>query len=101
MGAISDKQLSRDMTLVRDVIGEELVAKLITELGGMCIYIPRAGKDVIIDKLKANAFDVKKVAAITHVSQRKVYEILRQYRQERADSAKQLSLFPLEDYITK
>ncbi|MEG1648316.1 MAG: Mor transcription activator family protein [Rikenellaceae bacterium] len=74
--------LSRDMNLVAEIVGDDAACELMKQLGGLYIYIPKPGKSEIITELKANAMDVKIVARNLNVSQRKVSRILHEYRRE-------------------
>lgn len=89
--------LSRDMQLVADVIGEEATLRLMCHLGGVNIYIPRPGADDILTHLRNNAMDVKKTAAELGVSQSKVYRVLKDYRDSRADK-RQKTIFDSPDF---
>lgn len=74
--------LSRDMNLVAEIVGDDAARELMKQLGGLYIYIPKPGKREIIAELKANAMDAKVVAYNLNVSQRKVSRILHEYRRE-------------------
>ncbi|MEG2121487.1 MAG: hypothetical protein RRZ64_05470 [Rikenellaceae bacterium] len=78
------KTKSRDMQMVIDVIGEEAAKKLIGEIGGITIYIPKPPQSALIDDvirtLRVYHFDVKKTSNSLGVSQSYVYNILKKYR---------------------
>lgn len=89
--------LTRDMELVADVIGKEAAMKLMCELGGVNIYIPRPGPREILERLRSNAMDAKTTAAEMGVSMSKVYRILKEYREGREDR-RQMTIFDSPDY---
>lgn len=88
--------LTNDMRMICEVIGEEATHKLMQQLGGISIYIPKPGRDQIEEALKQNAYNAKMVAAMFRISQNKVYKISKalrdQMRQKEFDS-RQGSLF--------
>lgn len=88
--------LTRDMQLVAEVIGEEAALKLMCRLGGVSIYIPRPGPDDILARLRSNAMDVKVTAAQLGVSERKVYRVLKEFRDSREDR-RQMTIFDMLD----
>lgn len=63
------------MELVADVIGRAAAIELIRCMGGVNIYIPKAGPVEIMERLRTNAMDVKLTAKEMGVSQSKVYQI--------------------------
>ena len=91
------------MRLIVATIGEEATRKLMVELGGMSIYIPRIGRAELADALREEAFDVKIVAAKYRVSQSKLYSILKEIRTEQWAKKRQMTLFdiPHEDEPNK
>ncbi|MFR5734232.1 MAG: Mor transcription activator family protein [Odoribacter splanchnicus] len=89
--------LTRDMQLVAEVIGEDAALKLMCRLGGVSIYIPRPGPADILAKLRSNAMDVKVTAAQLGVSERKVYRVLKEFRDSREDR-RQMTIFDSPDY---
>lgn len=90
-------QLTRDMQLIAEVLGQEAALKLMSRLGGVSIYIPRPGADEILECLRRNSMDAKVTAAELGVSQSKVYRILKEYREERQDK-RQMTIFDSPDY---
>lgn len=76
------KYLSRDMALVANVVGAELTRKLMIELGGLYLYIPKPGREDIVETLKNNGMDVKVTANELGLSQRSVSRVLREWRNE-------------------
>ena len=91
--------LTRDMQLVAEVIGEDAALKLMCRLGGVSIYIPRPGPEDILARLQSNAMDVKVTAAQLGVSERKVYRVLKEFRDSREDR-RQMTIFDSPDYRT-
>lgn len=89
--------LTRDMQLVAEVIGEEATLKLMQRLGGVSVYIPRPGPDDILTCLRRNAMDAKVTAAELGVSLRKVYRVMKEYRDSRPDR-RQMTIFDSPDY---
>lgn len=77
-------ELSRDMQMVCDIIGDDATEKLINELGGVSIYIPKpqvASTEEVIATLRSCRQDVKITARRLGLSQSRVYTILREYRE--------------------
>lgn len=77
-------ELSRDMQMVCDIIGDDATEKLINELGGVSIYIPKpqvASTEEVIATLRSCRQDVKIAARRLGLSQSRVYTILREYRE--------------------
>lgn len=72
--------LTNDMRMICEVIGEEATAKLMRQLGGISIYIPKPGREEIMEALKQNGHNTKVVAAMYGVSQRKVEGIHKELR---------------------
>lgn len=82
--------------MISEVIGEDATRKLMRQLGGIYIYIPKPGREEIIDALKENAHNTKIVAAMFGVSQRKVEGINKELRQEIKEkefNRRQLTIF--------
>ncbi len=76
------EDLTNDMKLIAEVIGEEATRTLMRRLGGISIYIPKASRTEIAEALKETGFDAKTVAVKYGVSQRKVEKISRELREE-------------------
>lgn len=74
--------LSNDMRMICEVIGDEATRKLMRQLGGISIYIPKPGREEIMEALKQNAHNTKMVAAMYGISQRKVEGIHKELRME-------------------
>jgi hypothetical protein len=90
------EELTKDMRILSEVIGRDNVIRLMCELGGISVYIPRPGRNEIIAALKENAHDAKMVATILRVSQRKVYDVLNNMRKEQFEKQleeRQMRLF--------
>lgn len=88
--------LTKDMRLVAEVIGEEATKQLMRRLGGIYIYIPKPSREEIAEALKNNGFDKKVVAAMYGVSQKKVEGIQKELRAEikqQAFERRQLTIF--------
>ena len=82
-------KFSNDMQMLSEVIGRELTMKVIANLSGISIYVPKPDYQVIQfyhDQLGSN---VKKTAQHLGVSERMVYRAI---AQQKADEA-QLSLY--------
>lgn len=86
------KPQSRDMQIIADVIGDDAATKLMVELGGMYLYIPKPSSEEIIAQLRANGGDAKEVAVRLKVSLSRVYKLLKEIREEREDK-RQMSIF--------
>ncbi len=92
--------LTKDMRLVAEVIGEDATKQLMRRLGGIYIYIPKPSRGEIAEALKENGYDTKMVAAMFGVSQRKVEIISKEVRTELKQEAferRQQSLFDLDE----
>ena len=83
-------ELSRDMRILADVIGEETALRLMVELGGMYLYIPKPSRCEIAAQLKENGYDAKAVACKLKVSLSRVYKVLEEVRGERSPSDRRL-----------
>lgn len=79
------------MKMVAEVIGDEATRRLMVELGGIYLYIPKVSRDEIAAMLQVNGYDAKEVAVAFNVSLRRVYRILQELRFEKR--YKQLDLF--------
>lgn len=77
---MSNKNYTGDMGMIAEVIGQESTRKLMTQLGGIYIYIPKASADDIAEELKTNGYIAKDVAVKFNVSLSRVYKILKQLR---------------------
>lgn len=77
------------MQLLSDIIGQELTMKIIAELGGVSLYIPRPDYTVIRYFHERLGGDPKKTAQTLGVSQRTVFRAIAQAKEEDA----QLSIF--------
>lgn len=81
-------ELSRDMQIVADIVGETATKRLMIEVGGMYLYIPKPDKTAVLECLKANGYDSKIVAKELKVSLSKVYKVLQAYRKEQKNATK-------------
>lgn len=81
-------QFTNDMQLISEVIGSELTMKLIANLGGVSVYIPRPDHAVIRHYYEQLGGDPKKTAQKLGVSERTVYRAI----QDKEDK-RQLSIF--------
>lgn len=96
--------LTNDMQMISEVIGEDSTRKLMRQLGGISIYIPKPGREEIMEALKQNGHNTKVVAAMFGISQRKVEGIHKELRTELRQNEfdrRQLSIFDLEGVDTK
>lgn len=87
-----DMKFSNDMQMLSDVIGRELTMKVIANLSGISIYVPKPDYQVIQfyhDQLGGN---VKKTAQHLGVSERMVYRAIAAQK----DDERQLNLFDEE-----
>ena len=82
-------KFTNDMQLISDIIGQELTMKLIAELGGVSVYIPRPDHAVIRYFHERLGGDPKKTAQNLGVSERTVYRAITAGKED--DS--QLSIF--------
>ena len=82
-------KFTNDMQLISDIIGQELTMKLIAELGGVSVYIPRPDHSVIRYYHERMGGDPKKTAQNLGVSERTVYRAIAQAKDDDA----QLSIF--------
>lgn len=90
MNAMADTiKFTNDMQLISDIIGQELTMKLIAELGGVSVYIPRPDHAVIRYFHERLGGDPKKTAQNLGVSERTVYRAIAAGKED--DS--QLSIF--------
>lgn len=83
------EEFSRDMQMIADIIGEEAVVKLINEIGGISVYIPKpqaASMEEVIRVLRGFRYDVKKASRQLGLSQSHIYALLKQYREDKLDS---------------
>lgn len=85
---------SRDIQLLIDAVGKEITIKIMAELGGMSLYISKPGAEEIAEALTNGAFDAKAVAAKLNVSQSKVYRVLKELREAKADK-RQMSILDI------
>jgi Mor family transcriptional regulator len=76
------------MQLISEIIGSELTMKLIANLGGVSVYIPRPDHAVIRHYYEQLGGDPKKTAQRLGVSERTVYRAI----QDKEDK-RQLSIF--------
>lgn len=79
------------MAMIAEVIGREATRKLMTQLGGIYIYIPKASADDIYAELRENGHNAKDAALKLNVSLSRVYKVLKQLRFD--ERAKQNKLF--------
>lgn len=92
---MNDKiKFTNDMQLISEIIGSDLTMKLIANLGGVSVYIPRPDHGVIRYYHERLGSDPKKTAQNLGVSERTVYRAIAALRE--ADT--QLTIF---DEITK
>lgn len=68
------------MRIVAEVVGEETALRLMVELGGMYLYIPKPSRREIAVQLEKNGYDAKTVAAKLKVSLSRVYKVLGEIR---------------------
>lgn len=83
------------MQMVCDIIGDDATEKLINELGGVSIYIPKpqsASTEEVIAVLRSCRQNVKIAARRLGLSQSRVYTIIREYREAQLN-ARQGNLF--------
>ena len=80
---------TNDMQLISEIIGEEQTMKLIANLGGVSVYIPRPDHNVIRYYYNQLNCDVKKTAQKLGVSERTVYRAI----QTDLDDKRQLNIF--------
>lgn len=80
---------TNDMQLVSEIIGDELTMKLIANLGGVSVYIPRPDHAVIRYFHEQFGSDPKKTAQRLGVSERTVYRAIENMK----DDKRQLSIF--------
>lgn len=92
-----DMKFSNDMQMLSEVIGSELTMKVIANLSGISIYVPKPDYQVIQfyhDQLGSN---VKKTAQHLGVSERMVYRAIA----SKKDEERQLNLFDDDVNILK
>ena len=82
-------QFTNDMQLISEIIGSELTIKLIANLGGVSVYIPRPDHAVIRYYYDQLGGCPKKTAQRLGVSESTVYRAIRQAK----DDTRQLSIF--------
>lgn len=80
---------TNDMQLISEIIGSELTMKLIANLGGVSVYIPRPDHNVIRYYYNQLNCDPKKTAQRLGVSERTVYRAIRVEQDDR----RQLNIF--------
>ncbi len=80
---------TNDMQLISEIIGEEQTMKLIANLGGVSVYIPRPDHNVIRYYYNQLNCDPKKTAQKLGVSERTVYRAI----QSEQDDRRQLNIF--------
>lgn len=86
---MSDVKFTNDMQLISEIIGSDLTMKLIANLGGVSVYIPRPDHAVIRYYHFQMGGDPKKTAQRLGVSERTVYRAI---EKDKADDL-QLSIF--------
>ena len=86
---MSDVKFTNDMQLISEIIGSESTMKLIANLGGVSVYIPRPDHAVIRYYHERLGGDPKKTAQKLGVSERTVYRAIAKDR----DDELQLSIF--------
>jgi hypothetical protein len=69
-------KFTNDMQLISEIIGSELTMKLIANLGGVSVYIPRPDHAVIRYYHERMGGDPKKTAQNLGVSERTVYRAI-------------------------
>lgn len=82
-------QFTNDMQLISEIIGTELTMKLIANLGGVSVYIPRPDHAVIRHYYEQLGGDPKKTAQRLGVSERTVYRAIESAKEDK----RQLSIF--------
>jgi len=82
-------KFTNDMQLISEIIGSELTMKLIANLGGVSVYIPRPDHAVIRYYHERMGGDPKKTAQNLGVSERTVYRAIAAAKEDDA----QLSIF--------
>lgn len=80
--AVADGPFSDDMQAISTVIGGTSVAKLMIELGGTCLYIPKPSNSVIAKYLleKYDQTNLLTLMQECRISQSKAYRMLRQLK---------------------
>lgn len=68
--------LNDDARMIADILGREAAVKLILELGGVALYIPKANREIIRDVYQQTGFPPKRIAAICGCSERTVYRAI-------------------------
>jgi Mor family transcriptional regulator len=69
-------KFTNDMQMISEIIGNELTMKLIANLGGISIYVPRPDHGIIVYYYHLLGDDTKKTAQKLGVSERTVYRAL-------------------------
>lgn len=75
-------ELSRDMQLIADAIGEDNARLLMKRCPGINVYIPsQVSKGDIIKQLRTDHYDAKITARNTGASLARVYRIMKEIRE--------------------
>ena len=68
--------LNVDMQMVADVLDKQAAIKLILELGGVTLYVPKPNREIIKEVYQQTGFPPKRIAAICGCSLRTVYRAI-------------------------
>ncbi len=67
---------NEDTRMIAEILGKEAAVKLIIELGGVALYIPRPNREIIRDIHEQTGYPPKRIAAICGCSERTVYRAI-------------------------
>lgn len=90
-------QLTKDMQLLHEILGIDNTMKVIANLGGISIYIPKPDHEVIRYYHEKIGSDPKKTAQFLGVSERTVYRAIQVQKENDA----QLTIFDAINAINK